>query len=92
MAQEHREKILEIIKIIQEKNKNMFEELDLNENVFYEDRIIRSRINHIWTLLCDSTANALKGYGDLNAEQAQLIDKHINSLLDIVQEIQSMIH
>lgn len=92
MTQEHREKILENIKIIREKNKNMFEELDLNGNVFYEDRIIRSRISHIWTLLCESTANALKGYGDLNAEQAQIIDKHINSLLDTVQEIQSIIH
>lgn len=91
LSQDKRDKILELTKIIREKNQMMFNDLKLNGNVFYEDRIIRSRVSHIWTLLCDSTAEALKGYGDVTPEQREMINKHVNSLLETINIIQSLI-
>ena len=92
MTQEKREQILQLTKVLREKNQIMFNDLQLNGNVFYEDRIVRSRVSHIWTLLCDSTAEALKGYGDVTTEQAEIINRHVNSLLETINIIQSMIH
>ncbi len=92
MTQEKREQILQLTKVLREKNQIMFNDLQLNGNVFYEDRIVRSRVSHIWTLLCDSTAEALKGYGDVTPEQAEIINRHINSLLETINIIQSLIH
>ncbi len=91
LDQEKRDKILELTKIIREKNRLMFKDLELNGNVFYEDRIVRSRVSHIWTLLCDSTAEALKGYGDVTPEQREMINKHVNSLLETINVIQSLV-
>jgi len=92
MTQEKREQILQLTKVLREKNQIMFNDLQLNGNVFYEDRIVRSRVSHIWTLLCDSTAEALKGYGDVTTEQAEIINRHVNSLLETINIIQSIIH
>lgn len=91
LDQEKRDKILELTKIVREKNRLMFKDLELNGNVFYEDRIVRSRVSHIWTLLCDSTAEALKGYGDVTPEQREMINKHVNSLLETINVIQSLV-
>lgn len=91
LNQEKREKILELTKIIREKNQIMFKDLELNGNVFYEDRIVRSRVSHIWTLLCDSTAEALRGYGEVTPEQREMINKHVNSLLETINIMQSLI-
>ncbi len=91
LSQEKRDKILELTKVIREKNQIMFKDLQLNGNVFYEDRIVRSRVSHIWTLLCDSTAEALKGYGDVTPEQREMINKHVNSLLETINIVQSII-
>lgn len=92
MTQEKREQILQLTKVLREKNQIMFNDLQLNGNVFYEDRIVRSRVSHIWTLLGDSTAEALKGYGDVTPEQAEIINRHVNSLLETINIIQSLIH
>jgi hypothetical protein len=86
-----RNSILQLIKKVRKQNEDMFNDLDLNSNEIYEDRIMRSRIGHIWTLLCDSTNESLKGYGETNKQQAELINKHVNSLLETVNEMQSMI-
>jgi hypothetical protein len=86
-----RGKILHLINKVRNQNEEMFYELDLNSNEVYEDRVVRSRIGHIWALLCDSTAQSLRGYGETNEQQAELINKHVISLLETVNEIQSII-
>ena len=86
-----RKEILELTKIVREKNKNMFNELSLQSGSTYEDRIVRSRISHMWTLLCDSTPESLSGYGEVNEEQSKLISRHVNSLLETVNKLQAII-
>ena len=86
-----RNRILHLINMVRKQNEEMFYELGLNSNEVYEDRILRSRIGHIWTLLCDSTPKSLRGYGETNEQQSELINKHVNNLLKTVNEIQSII-
>jgi len=86
-----RKEILELTKIVREKNKNMFNELNLNSSNSYEDRIVRSRISHMWTLLCDSTPESLSGYGEVNEAQSKLISRHVNSLLETFNKLQAII-
>ena len=88
---DERQEILRLTKLVREKNERMFKELGLNKNDLFEGRIVRSRIGHIWTLLCDSTPESLKGYADLSEAEAKLISAHIDDLLQTVNEIQSII-
>lgn len=88
---EIKSKILELINLIRIKNETMFYELELKAYDSYEERIVRSNIGHIWTLLCDSTPESLKGYGDISNQQADSIRLHVNSLLKTIDEIQSII-
>jgi hypothetical protein len=88
---DERIEILNLISKVRKQNEEMFYELGLSSNEVYEDRILRSRIGHIWTLLCDSTPQSLKGYGETNEQQSELINKHVNNLLNTVNEIQSII-
>ena len=91
LNENERQEILKLTKLVREKNERMFKELELNKNDLFEDRIVRSRIGHIWTLLCDSTPQSLKGYGNLSEAQSKLISTHIDDLLQTVNEIQSII-
>ncbi|MFZ0456489.1 MAG: hypothetical protein WCE54_19675 [Ignavibacteriaceae bacterium] len=88
---EIKNKILELLSLIRIKNETMFYELELNVYNSYEERIVRSNIGHIWALLCDSTPESLKGYGEISSQQAESIKLHVNSLLETVDEIQSII-
>jgi hypothetical protein len=88
---EIRGKILELLSLIRIKNETMFHELGLNTYNSFEDRIVRANIGLIWTILCDSTPEALEGYGNLSEQQAELIRMHVGNQLEIVNEIQSVI-
>ena len=91
MDEETRKEILKLIEVIRMKNENMFNGLNLHSSNTYEDRIVRSRISHMWTLLCDSTPESLSGYGEVTDEQSKLISKHVNSLLETVNRLQAII-
>ena len=91
MNEEMRKEILKLIEVIRTKNENMFNELSLQSSNIYEDRIVRSRISHMWTLLCDSTPESLSGYGEVTDDQSTLISKHVNSLLETVNKMQEIL-
>ena len=91
MRDEDRNKILVLTKIVREQNEKMFIDLGLNSNEIYEDRVVRSRIGHIWTLLCDSTPEKLRGYGEATEEQGEKISAHVNEQLETVNKIQAII-
>lgn len=91
MKEETRKEILRLTEKVRRKNEKMFNELKLHSSKVYEDRIIRSRISHMWTLLCDSTPESLSGYGEVTEEQGKLISKHVNSLLETINKMQEII-
>lgn len=86
------ESVLKLLTILKNKNEAFFDELLLDKNILSERRILVSKISYIWTILCDSTANAMKGYGEVTPEQAKLIDKHINGMLETVDKIQYVLN
>ncbi len=83
--------ILDLLKILKNKNEDFFNELQLDQNILSEKRILISKISYIWTIQCDSSARALKGYGELTEGQSNLIDRHVNGMLEIVDKIQSLL-
>ena len=91
LTDEMKQKILELLSTAKIRNEKMFDDLELNVYTTYEERIVRSNIGHIWTLLCDSSPEALKGYGDISNQQAELIRFHVNSLLETIDAIQTII-
>jgi len=92
MNEETRKEILKLTEVVRTKNEDMFNELGLQSGNTYEDRIVRSRISHMWTLLCDSTPESLSGYGEVTDRQSKLISKHVNSLLETVNKMQKLLN
>ena len=66
---------------------------DQGLDIFFELLMpfLRLPLSHIWTLLCDSTPESLRGYGKLSPGQAELLHHHINNLLETVNELQPLI-
>jgi hypothetical protein len=89
---EKKKKILELTRKLRIENEKMFKEVNLSPDKLYEDRIIRGTFSYIWTILIDSTATKMKGYGELSEGESELIDSYVNVLVDIVYKIQSIIH
>lgn len=85
--EENSAKILSHLSELKHKNEQMVKEFELITENLFEDRIIRSKLTHLWVILSDSTSEALKGYGDLEPEQAKVLDNEINSLLEIIEKI-----
>ncbi len=86
-----KQKILELTAILREQNKKMFEALNLFPNEYFEDRIVRSRISFIWTMLYDSMPEKMRGYGKLKDDEKEAIKVHIDKLLEIIEELRVLL-
>jgi len=65
----------------------MFVALNLDSAEITEAQIVKGKITYLWTVLVDSKAKALKGYGELPNDIAQTLDSYIDPLLKIIDEI-----
>jgi hypothetical protein len=83
-SREQRQKILETIHEMRRVNEQMFGELHLEASQFNEERIIRARAAHLWTVLVDSLSTRTRGYGELTADAASDVDRHVEKLLALV--------
>ena len=68
-------------------NTEMILHLGLSSSHIREDQILNARISHMWVVLCDSTSKGLKGFGGLPPSLAQVIDDHVNELLELLKKI-----
>jgi hypothetical protein len=82
-----RDRLLAAIQRMREANTEMVRDLGLESSQFREDRVITSKQAHLWTILVDSKAAGLKGFGQLTSEQAQAVDDHVDTLLSLLNEI-----
>lgn len=87
---EQKKEILDIVKLIRLENEKMFYELDLNPLELLEDRVIKAKSSYLWTILIDSTAKYLKGYGFVPKDVAKEVDSHINKLLSILDKLKNL--
>ena len=82
-----RTNVLAVVTRLREANDAMFHSLHLEPDVFSETQIVRARVVHLWAILRDSKAKGLKRFGELPADAAVEVDKHIDTLLNILKEI-----
>lgn len=86
-SKEKKEKILEKLKDLKKVNDEMFETLKLRSQKLTEDRVVYSNLSYLWTILIDSKSDKLTRYGDVPADNAEIIDNYIDRLLDIIGEL-----
>ena len=84
---EQRQKLLETIHEMRGANEEMFGELHLEPNRYNEERMIRTRAAHLWTILADSLSTKTRGYGDLPATAAKDVGRHVGKLLTLVSSL-----
>ena len=84
---EQRQKLLELIHRMRQANEEMFVALNLEAGQFYEERIIRAKAAHLWTVLVDSMSTKTRGYGELPGDAARHVDRHVERLLAIVSSL-----
>jgi molybdenum cofactor biosynthesis enzyme MoaA len=82
-----RKYLLEKIEKLKNENQKIFNELDLTTSEVLESQIVKSRITFLWTVLHDSKSKSLRKYGDLSKESSIYIDKLIDGLIQILDEI-----
>lgn len=87
---EKRDAISELLKELKIRNEKLIQDFSLPAERMYEDRIVRGKISMMWVLLSDSTSKGLKGYGELPVEESKILDDHIESLLEIIDRLQSI--
>jgi len=86
-SKEKKEKILKKLKDLKKVNDEMFETLKLRSQKLTEDRVVYSNLSYLWTILIDSKSDKLTRYGDVPADNAEIIDNYIDRLLDIIGEL-----
>lgn len=86
-SKEKKETILKKLSKLKEVNDEMFETLKLRSQKLTEDRVVYSNLSYLWTILIDSKSDKLTRYGDVPADNAEIIDNYIDRLLNIIGEL-----
>ncbi|HED07194.1 MAG TPA: hypothetical protein ENI57_03660 [Ignavibacteria bacterium] len=86
-SKEKKEEILKKLNKLKEVNDEMFETLKLRSQKLAEDRVVYSNLSYLWTILIDSKSDKLTRYGDVPADNAEIIDNYIDRLLNIIGEL-----
>lgn len=86
-TQEDRERLLEAISRMREANAEMFHALNLEVSPYTEENIITAKNTHMWTVLVDSKAHGLRGFGELPPDLARAVDAHIDKLLELLKDL-----
>ena len=82
--------ILSLINKMLKANGEMFFALELDSTKNTDARIIKGRISYLWSVIVDHTSEKMIRYGQLDLPEAELVDKHVIRLLNIVNKIQSI--
>lgn len=87
-SETERRRLLDTVAKMKEATAGMFTALHLEPAHYTEDQIIAAKRTRLWTVLVDSKSKGTKGFGKLSAEQARLLDFHIDKLLELLKEIE----
>lgn len=82
--------LLDLIEEMLKANSEMFFDLELDPTENIDTKIIKSKIAYLWSVIVDHTASSLERYGKLDPPEAELVDKHINRLSEIVKKLRSL--
>lgn len=65
----------------------LFKKYDLKTSELQLDRIVNSAKSSMWTILCDTTSQHLRGYGEFPQEHANEFDQDIDQLQGLIQKL-----
>jgi len=82
-----KEKSLQIIILTKRFIKHLAMKYGLSVQSTLLSRIISANKSSMWVVLCDTTSNRLKGYGDFPPELSQEFDEDINNLQSLINQI-----
>ena len=82
-----KEQLNDVIGEIRRYIRYLFNKYDLKTSDLQLDRIVNSAKSSMWTILCDTTSQHLRGYGEFPLEYANEFDIDIDRLQDLVQKL-----
>ena len=82
--------ILKIVEEIRRSLLNLIENFDIHPSSVTEFQIVQAQYTHIWTLLQDSYSDKMKGYGEIQENEARLLDEHITKLAGQVEKLKGI--
>jgi hypothetical protein len=85
-SEEERQRLLHIISKMRKVNEEFVQLFALSQTESDEAHILGASITHLWTILVDSTAKGMKGFGPLAPHLAREVDKHVDRLLAVLDE------
>lgn len=62
-------------------------ELGLPKRVVELDKLLESRLSHIWVTLQESKSRGLRGYGVVPEELKKYLDPHIDAILSLLTDL-----
>lgn len=86
-SDEERIRLLAALAQMRQANAEMVRALGLEASPYREDRVITAKRTYLWTILVDSKSKGLRGFGQLAPELAEVVDHHVNRLLELLEEI-----
>jgi len=86
-SEKKRERLLSKIADLRKANEELVHAFQLPRSVVGEEQIVSAALVNLWTILIDSTAKGMKGYGQLEPGVAVDLDMHVHRLLAIIDEI-----
>ena len=84
-----RKRLLDYVQTLRQQNRELFFRFNLEADSISDKQIVKAKLNHLWVILEDSTAEHMKGFGRLPDEMAGDVNRRINALAKTVAE---MIH
>ena len=83
-SKERREHLLAKMNDLRLANAELFRTFELSPSVVSEEQIMQAGLVNLWTILVDSKARGMRGFGRLDDEIASRVDDRIEALLRII--------
>lgn len=84
---EERDHILSVLRVLRGANESMIRELNLSPQEIDERQIIHSALARMWVILSDSSSAKMEGFGTMETDAAEVVDRHINNMLKIIRSV-----
>lgn len=79
--------LLDVISQSRQIISNLQEKYNLKREETYLSRILAAYKSRAWEMLSDTKSKRMKGYGELQHEQAVILDKDIENLLKVISKL-----
>ncbi len=90
-TEKEKERILKILEELHKRNRKLIEKFSLEPLTLYEERLIAAHVAFLWTILTDSKSKKLGKYGKLNDDVGKELDKEMEELISLTNELNKII-